>query len=239
MLAAVVGLSGTTALGFWQYARAHRDDISRQVLTAPAVPVDRLVAPGNYVPESAFAHAVSVTGVIHGKQALSSCGRAEVGQGDGCWIIAPVTIKPGLAITVVLGFAESALVEANLEAVQRALPSPTTLTGRLQPAEIAERGRAILRPSTSIDAINVNELAIRWQTDLLDGYVVLDPAYQGITPTAALITPPSGITWRNLIYAWQWWAFAAFVLFLLTRYIIDVRAEAPTLSQPDHSKDPS
>ena len=91
--------------------------------------------------------------------------------------------------------------------------------GRLQPAEVMVRPPAMLTPADDIPYISTNELVMRWQLPLLDGFVMKD----GVGMT--LVTPPSGISWRNLMYAWQWWAFAAFIVFLLTRYILDVRAE--------------
>ena len=226
---ALIGLTGTTALGFWQYSRAHRDDIVRAVLAAPAVPVTSLVHPANFVPETAFARLATLPqGTLHADAALLSCGRVEAGR-SGCWVIAPVDAAPGLGMTVVLGVADDADAGRVLAEVH-ALGSRTgTWAGRVQPAEISDRPMAALRPTDRVPAINVNELAMRWHTSLLDGYLVLDSSVDvaGLRHdlTSPLIEPPSGITWRNLLYAWQWWTFAAFVVFLLARYIIDVRNE--------------
>ena len=228
-LVAFVGLSGTTALGFWQYSRAHRDDISKQVLAARAVAVEQLVTPETYVPESAFAHAVSLEGTLRLDLALEACGHPQ--QGDqGCWLIAPVEpATSGLASVAVLGWYPIDANDVTVRSVRDRGPQAVSARGRMQPAELIDKGKAIMQPSETVASINVNELAMRWSMPLLDGYVVLDEPVVGSRVTAPLILPPSGITWRNLIYAWQWWAFAAFVLFLLTRYIIDVRSEAPTI----------
>jgi cytochrome oxidase assembly protein ShyY1 len=232
-LVALLGLSGTTALGFWQYSRAHRDDISQQVLAAPSVPVQSLLKVATYVPEDAFAHRVSLhNGTLLTTDALLSCNRFEHEQ-KGCWVLAPISVAPDYATVALLGFAKTSSAPALLSHI-RSLGSVVALwQGRLQPAEVTDRGSAILRPSDTITSINVNELAARWKLQLLDGYVVISAPQriQGLqTLTSPLILPPSGITWRNLFYAWQWWAFAVFVLFLLGRYVVDVRNEAPTLS---------
>lgn len=81
------------------------------------------------------------------------------------------------------------------------------------------RPNALLPQTDDIALITTNELVLRWELALLDGYVVAD----GVD--VALNTPPSGISWRNLGYAWQWWSFAAFIVFLLGRYVLDVRTE--------------
>jgi cytochrome oxidase assembly protein ShyY1 len=232
-LVAIVGLSGTTALGFWQYSRAHRDDISQRVLAAAAVPVRDLVAPESYVPEAVFGHAVEVAGTLRLDLALEACGHPQSGNA-GCWFIAPVTpVDGGPATVAVLGWFPAEAYDGPVQGLRERGAQAIDAGGRLQPAELIDKGRAILRPSDTVTSINVNELAMRWSMPLLDGYVVLDTQIAGSPVNAPLILPPSGITWRNLIYAWQWWAFAAFVLFLLARYVIDVRSEAPTIPRID------
>ena len=72
---------------------------------------------------------------------------------------------------------------------------------------------------------------LRWQSDVYDGYVSLismtvdshPRKFDGVTTLreSALVLPPVGIELRNLIYAWQWWFFAAFTLFLWGRYLRD------------------
>ena len=234
----MVALVGCSLLGVWQYSRAHRDDISKRVLAAAAVPVQSLEEPATYVPEDRFARAVSVEGPLLLADTLLTCGRHEHGV-DGCWLIAPVRVTARAASVLVLGFAPTAQADSAL-ADLRSKGTPTAiLSGRLQPAEVMDRGQAILRQSDRVPYINVNDLALRWRTDLLDGYVVVTGAPAGLLSlTSPLILPPSGITWRNLFYAWQWWTFAAFVVFLLARYIIDVRDEQRTIALPDTEEQP-
>lgn len=231
---ALVGFIGTSALGFWQYARAHRDDIVRSVNAAPVVPLATLVHPGAFVPETAFSRLASVPdATLHADRALLTCDRFEAGR-SGCWVIAPADVTATRGVTLVLGFATDTDASAVLARVRAAgSMSGATWIGRVQPAEVMDRGTAALRPATRVPYINVNELAMRWNTPLLDGYLVLGSSIDvpGLRHdlTSPLIEPPSGITWRNLLYAWQWWAFALFVAFLLTRYIIDVRNETRTI----------
>lgn len=235
---ALVALVGCSLLGLWQYTRAHRDDISKRVLAASVVPVQSLETAANYVSENRFARKVSLQGPLLLGDALLSCGRHEHGA-DGCWVIAPVRVTSTQASVLVLGFAPTATADAALAALRAKGTPHAFLEGRLQPAEVMDRGQAILRPTTRVPYINVNELAMRWNTALFDGYVVLTVVPEGLQSlTSPLILPPSGITWRNLFYAWQWWTFAAFVLFLLGRYIIDVRDEQRTIALPDTEEQP-
>ena len=237
---ALIGLVGCSLLGVWQYSRAHRDDIAKQVLAATPVPVQDLVRVGDYVPENRFARAVWLHGRLDLAQSLLTCGRSEHGV-DGCWVIAPVAVTTQTSSTAVLGFVPSAQAENLLRKLRNLGSERSELQGRLQPAEVMDRGHVFLRPATRVPYINVNELALRWKAQLLDGYVIVDgqPSQPGLGAiTAPLIMPPSGISWRNLFYAWQWWAFAGFVLFLLVRYILDVREEPTTLADTVSEEQP-
>ena len=89
-LIAIIGFSSMSALGFWQYSRAHRDDIATRILAEPPVPVASLTRTATYVPETGFAHSVTVQGTMMDSKALATCGRLQSDGRSGCWIIAPV-----------------------------------------------------------------------------------------------------------------------------------------------------
>lgn len=211
-LAALVVASG---LGLWQYDRSHRDDITKQVLAAAAVPVQQLVRPATYVSEFDFAHEVTLSGTLDGAKTLMSCGRIN----DTCILFAPLKLRGSISAVLVTDHCERRACLRRMAAVRAFGLQDMDMIGRLQPAEVMVRPTAMLKPADEVPYISTNELVMRWGVPLLDGYVVK----RGID--MVLVTPPSGISWRNLAYAWQWWAFAAFIVFLLTRYIIDVRSE--------------
>jgi len=213
---ALAALAVASGLGLWQYSRAHRDDITKQVLSAPAVPVQSLLKPAAYVSEFDFAREVTVSGTLDGARTLMSCGRAY----DKCILLSPLALRDGsLSVVLVTDMCDRVDCAKRLAEVRAFGSQDMDVKGRLQPAEVMVRPPAMLTPADDIPYISTNELVMRWQLPLLDGFVMKD----GVGMT--LVTPPSGISWRNLMYAWQWWAFAAFIVFLLTRYILDVRAE--------------
>jgi cytochrome oxidase assembly protein ShyY1 len=211
-LLALLALVVVGALGLWQFDRAYRDDIREQVLGAPAQPVQSLVSPGSYLPEFDFAHAVTVAGRVQPEQALLSCR-----ENDQCLLLAPVQVTPQHYVAVVF---ESVARDASASALaefRTGSARDVTLQGRLQPSEAIIRPNALLQRADDIPLVTTNELVLRWGLPLLEGYVVSD----GLN--VELNLPPSGISWRNLGYAWQWWSFAAFIVFLLGRYVLDVR----------------
>lgn len=233
-LLALIGLAITSALGMWQYSRAHRDDVAREVWAAPVVPIEQLVLPRQFVLENDFTRHVAVRGTLRLDRTLGSCDR---GDGSVCWLLAPVTLTDDeFASTVLLGAVTRDALPGELAALHARGDAPVDLAGRLQPAEVMNTSAAIVRPADVVPNIDINDLAMRWGTALLDGYVVLDAPVAGGAIAAPLVLPPSGITWRNLLYAWQWWAFAAFVLFMLVRYVLDVRQETPSIASPEEEE---
>lgn len=209
---ALLALTVVSALGLWQFDRAYRDDIKQQVLAAPAQSVQALVAPASYLPEFDFAHAVKVMGSVDPARALLSC--RDTGQ---CLLLAPVQISPERHMAVVFSSHAREDSAAALASFRATASRDVLVSGRVQPSEAIIRPNALLERTDDISLITTNELVLRWGLALLDGYVVAD----GVN--VELNLPPSGISWRNLGYAWQWWSFAAFIVFLLGRYVLDVR----------------
>ena len=211
-LLALLALVVVSALGLWQFDRAYRDDIRQQVLAAPAKPVQSLVSPESYLPEFDFAHAVTVQGRVAPEQALLSCR-----ENEQCLLLAPVRVTPQHHVAVVFSSVDRAASASALAAFRASTARDVAVVGRLQPSEAIIRPNALLQRVDDMALITTYELVLRWGLALLDGYVVADDV------NVELNLPPSGISWRNLGYAWQWWSFAAFIVFLLGRYVFDVR----------------
>lgn len=212
----LLALSGTAALGVWQYTVAHRDDVSRAVLQAPPVNVTELVQAGDYVPESAYGRAVTANGVLDCERSYLA---GQLGR-TAPWLVCPLQLPNGQVIATVLGMQPVAAQPINGGSVQ--------LTGRLQPAQSSEAVAAVYVAAPQVDYITTADSAMRWQTDVLDGYLLVDAELSDrfgliAVPRAELVLPPAGIQLRNLFYAWQWWIFAGFAVFIWARYLRDER----------------
>ena len=219
-LAMLVALGATGALGVWQYSVAHRDDIARATLAAKPVSLTSIHTLGSYVEEQTYGREVSVRGRLECEAGL----RVTLDGSSDPWIVCPLTIASGTRVAVVLGSANSSTAIPTLSAEVSAL-------GRIQPAQDTSQLSPLYSPPTSVEYLNTDDLVLRWQSDVYDGYVSLisltvDSApqkFDGVTTLreSALVLPPVGIELRNLVYAWQWWFFAAFTLFLWGRYLRD------------------
>jgi len=219
MIAAIFTAS---ALGVWQFTTAHRNDIAQKVLAAPTVPLNQVSLFGAYVREATYGQSVSFTGVLDCTNAVSVTGVSSTAP----WYVCRVGLADGTSVALVLGKLPASGQPQMLQ------NSDVTVVGRIQPAQESAQLSAIYVPQKgTVEFLNSDDLVIRWQTDLRDGYVVLTSlrtqtgavATTGLQTLAssALIVPPTGIELRNLFYAWQWWFFALFVGFLWAKFVWD------------------
>ena len=211
----LIGLGGTSWLGLWQYSVAHRGDLADQVANLPRAELTAITAIGSYLSESDYGRRVSVSGKLDCSKRLTS------GEANPHWLVCPLWLADGSAVAVVLG---------TVGADQPELPAAVdgTFSGRVQPSQDTSAPAAIYPdPAPShVDLIGTAELTQRWRSDVRDGFVVVSPQTSrelGLAPVpaASIAFPPAGIEFRNLFYAWQWWLFAAFTVFIWGRYLRD------------------
>ncbi|MEY2634932.1 MAG: hypothetical protein RIS75_872 [Actinomycetota bacterium] len=219
----VFALIATAGLGVWQYSVAHRNDISQQVLQASATSLTSVSTLGEYVGEQNYGQLVSFEGEL-------DCGNyllVTLDSKTSPWLICPLKLSDETLVAVVIG-------EHPLEKSQEITePFSVKISGRIQPAQDTAQLSPIYQPENMhvVEYLNTDDLVIRWQSDVRDGYVVMtaieaetDVArLAGLTRVSgeALVLPPVGIEIRNLFYAWQWWIFAAFAVFIWFRFVRD------------------
>jgi surfeit locus 1 family protein len=144
---------------------------------------------------------------------------------DGTYAVTtPLVTTNGSAILVVRGVVDrvgaGASVPSGSVSVQGILEPPTN-DGTAPTAD----GR--------VDGLRTSALVEGFPMDLYDGFVVLT----GSEPASVLpmvdAPVPSASRWaglRNLVYALQWWMFAAFVVFMAWRMMAD-RSASPDSAQ--------
>lgn len=230
-------------LGSWQLDQAEvrgaraAEEARQAVLGAEPVPIGELVAPGQAFSGDFVGRRVIARGEFTGVEFLVE-GRVREGEvghlvlaemrvtddGTGAGeLVAPVD-APVLA--VVRGWVPDAAA-----GVPPAPSGVTSVTGYLQVGEGAGTGLASdgsVLPEGQTDAISMAQLAGEWGTPIYTGYLVQsdpDPA----APLAALgppALPGSGVAWRNLMYALQWWIFGGFALTVWVRSVRDEARDA-------------
>jgi surfeit locus 1 family protein len=208
-------------LGLWQlgvYDDKQRSDALARERDAP-VALGSVLGPDQAFPGDAGGRPVTVTGeYAPSRQLWVARGVARPGRFA---VTTPLVTANGSAVLVVRG-------EVDRLGAGSAVPSgPVTVTGVLEPS--TQVGTSPGRDGRT-DGLETSVLVNAFPIDLYDGYLVLTDS----TPRSHLrpVTPPlpaaarlAGL--RNLVYAVQWWLFAAFVVFMAWRMIADRTAPVP------------
>jgi cytochrome oxidase assembly protein ShyY1 len=214
---ALVLIAAMVGLGWWQYD-AYRDQQADDAAAAadrPAAPLDDLLGPD----EGFSGDAVSRPVVVSGR--YDAAGQLYVEDLPGSplryAVVTPLVTATGSAILVVRG--------ASDEPVADVPHGEVVVEGSLQPSQ--DTGS---EPDSDrvTDGIRVSTLVATIDPDLYGGYVVLtssDPSERLPAVEAPLPDPDRWAGIRNLVYAVQWWIFAAFVAFMWWRIVTDIDAE--------------
>jgi surfeit locus 1 family protein len=200
-------------LGLWQlgvYDDRQHDD-AEAALDRPPLPLDDVIGPDEAFPDDGVGRRVTVAGTyVPGDQFYV---RNLDGAAHTYAVVTPLLTASRSAVLVVRGSAD--VPEAPVPAGR------IEVEGVLEPS--TEQG-AGLDSHRMTDGLRISALVSSMADDLYGGYVVATRS----TPADLLqpVEPPpvepsrwAGI--RNLLYAIQWWVFAAFVVFMWWRILSD------------------
>lgn len=233
LVVVLLAATGMAKLGEWQLSRA-RDrggDAQREAVARPAVPLAGVLAPQTTFPSSALDRRVTTQGRWDGDRQVLVAGRVQDGR-PGFWVLTPLQVD-GADLAVVRGWTASASDPAASPAL---LPSGTVqVEGLLRPGEpAADRtpGSGSSLPAGQVDRIDFAALVQQWPSPLYSGYLVATaqspapaPPAGGTAAAGLAAVPPvsggGGLNLQNLSYAFQWWLFALFGLFLWLRLVRD------------------
>lgn len=203
-------------LGKWQFDvwSDHRDDQAARIAQQAPRPLDDVLGPDAAFTNDAVGRPVSFTG------RWDDADTTVVRSGGQRWLVTPVRLGDS-AILVARG---SIAAGQNGQTGQTGQTGPgggspvnglVTVTGWLQPSSDGGEGSVGVRVADFVQKID---------TDLYSGYVIvktpLDPALAPIT-LSQLPKPDSFTSIRNLLYALEWWVFAAFAAFVWWRWCRD------------------
>jgi surfeit locus 1 family protein len=241
-----------SVLGVWQldvYQSKTAAATAKRAEGAP-VPLDTLFSIDEGLTSKAVGRKVTVTGTWGPAADQLFISDRRLGDRNGFWVVSPVLLdSTGSAdgstgaVMVVRGW-----VPTVSDPAVKPLTGRVELTGAVAQSEAqdasgdAAKGRTLqsLRIPTIVDLVDYR---------IYDAFVVLssiDKAAGVASGSAALApaivpapTPPTdhaGL--RNVAYAFQWWIFAAFTLWMWARMVLDAhRAEDP--DQPEDELEPS
>lgn len=235
---ALLATTATVWLGVWQYDgwQTRRDseatDLANARSNAPARPLDELMSSDAPFPGDAIGQPVAFDGEWVADTTFFVAGR-ELGDRTGYWVVTPVAVCDGSdcarrpAMLVVRGWTP------DTEDAPAPPTGPVEVTGWLQPPEGS--GRVDPDPEDDVlQEVRIADAIQRVDQDLYGAYVISKDLEEsdtnagttgaaGLEPVtpASLPEPETFTALRNLLYALEWWVFAAFGLVVWWRWCSD------------------
>jgi cytochrome oxidase assembly protein ShyY1 len=234
-LVVVLAIVAAGWLGLWQYHgwQERRAAQARDLTEVEPIPLAEAIGPDDPFPARYVGQPVEVHGSYLG-HTLWVSGKRWHGR-DGYWVVDPVRVGDSM-LPVVRGW------EGKPSWAQRG-PQPTgpvDLVGWLQPSEAGGAGDD--DPTDAVlPQLRIADLAQLFDQDLYGAYVVRrDPPDAGPDGTGGLEAlgpadlqelPDAGrlTGLRNLLYAFEWWFFGGFAVFVWWRW---AREAVEVESQP-------
>jgi cytochrome oxidase assembly protein ShyY1 len=228
---AVLATTAAVLLGIWQYDAwgSRREDQAASLADAPAKALAAVMSADDPFPGKAVGQPVRLAGRWLPRSTVYVADR-DLGGRTGVWAVTPVevcagpTSCPGApAMLVVRGWAPT------LADVPPAPTGAVDVTGWLQPGE----GSGLTDPDPTDDVLPEMRIADAIQhvdQDLYGGYVIARSTTRsasGVEAGLSQVTPaslPKAETFtalRNLLYAFEWWVFGGFAVYIWWRWCRD------------------
>lgn len=220
---AVVVVIVCTALGFWQWSRAFA--YAPATTDDPAVALAEVIAPAES--SNASGTRVEVTGAWADADAAVVPGRYVEDQDAELVVMALDVPQPDGGtgrLAVLVGWASPENAADAVAAARAAVGTEVTITGYLRGSEAIRDDIDV--PAVEIDgasyvsAMSTPELANLWGGTLYALPMVADVPLE---PLSAMPAPEvdRDLNLRSLLYAFEWWIFAGFAVFIAWRWLRD------------------
>lgn len=213
---AVVLAIGCIIAGRWQWSVAHdvaRADAVREIQDKPVQPLAEVMQPHESFPDGGSGQRVTTSGEYTGDQVLVV--ERLLDGVKGRWVVERFVVEEtGANLAVVRGWIPQG------ETPPKAPTGTIELRGSLAPKEAPDQGGLPRGQMTSVD---IAQLVNRWPGEIYTGFAFAmteDGAKQA--PGVERVPPPlpdTSLNVRNVMYAFQWWIFAAFPLWMWTKMV--------------------
>ena len=203
-------------LGRWQWDRTQDILAAERAAASEPVALMDIVALDGTWNNAEIGRSVILDGAFTDDELLLP-NRAYEGQA-GTWTITRFELQNGRSVAVVRGWLPTDLQSPPIR------QDPTRVEGILHPNEAFYEGAN----DSQLTTVEAPALAAEWNTELIDGYVMMqtqDPILLAADAPAPVIVPPTvqvgdvPFPLQNFFYAIQWWIFAAFAVFVYARWL--------------------
>ncbi|MFC0625007.1 SURF1 family protein [Kribbella deserti] len=228
LLAVVLVVAGVMIqLGIWQYDvyESKTASATAQRATAAPVPLDSLFAVDAGLPAKAVGRRVSVRGTWGPAADQMFVSDRRNGDRDGFWVITPLMLSPtpgdkaSGAVLIVRGW-----VPTPTDPAAAAPSGQVEVVGSVIASE-AQDSSGAAATSRILPSLRIPTMVDLVDYQLYDAFVVQASATPPVAAGPAAVPPPAPPTdhagLRNVAYAFQWWIFAAFAVFMWLRMLLD------------------
>lgn len=211
--------------GNWQWERAHEKAPTVQSITdRPARPLIQVIQPQETLHGQALSTPVTVSGTYEPDR-MVLVKHQQNGQ-SGVWVVVPLRVSgsAGLArLPVVLGWRAG-----DAAGVLDVPDGRVNLTGVLQQPE--EPGP---EPQGNVyEVLSTAQLVNRWQPPMYTAYLLSLQPSEGLSQVPVPAPKRQGFALQNLSYAFQWFLFSGFAVFLWWRIVRDAHDDELEAAQP-------
>ena len=219
----VLAVAASVALGLWQYDAwgAGRAAEARDLSAATPRPLDRVMGGDDPFPGEHLGRPVSFRGEWLGEGTLYVADRQLHGK-RGYWVVTPVSVGSS-AMPVVRGW--SAQPDAPVPSGE------VEVEGWLQASEGSNASDNNPQDDV-IPEMRIPSIVEHVDADLYSAYVVAKSTSAQADPDLAAVTPDAvpevsnATHLRNLLYAFQWWIFGGFAIYIWVRWCRDTVAQS-------------
>lgn len=220
-LLAIASVGFACWLGYWQYDafQADRAAASRSLTDAAPVPLSATFGPDDPFPGLDRGRPVEVQGRWMSDATFFVSDRERSGTDEtiGYWVVTPIAVEgqDGAAFPVVLGWSPEPTVTDTLP-----VGDADTIAWLQQP----EAGLPDDDPTDRVvPTLVIAEVIQQLDRDAYGGFGIATEPLAGLEPVAA--DSETQTDWstgaRNLFYAFEWWFFGGFAVFVWWRYLRD------------------
>ncbi len=211
-LIALVFAIAAIGLGRWQWDRTQDIVLAEAAAQAQAVDIETLTEIGEDFDNPLIGRPVLARGIYMPALQTAVLSRSVSDQ-LGVWVLTPLQLTDGSAITVVRGWAPD-LAQAQVPTGE------VEVQGVWHPSERFYRDEPLR--TDGVFAISSERLRDRWELALRPGFIMLtaqQPPSDLLPVPQTVQTAGAGFPIQNAFYAIQWLVFAGFAGFVYVRWL--------------------
>lgn len=231
---AVVLAIGCIIAGRWQWSVAHdvaRADAVREVQDQPVESLESVMEPHESFPDDGSGQRVTTRGRYTGDRIIVVGRLLEDVEGE--WVVERFVVEEsGANLAVVRGW----IPKGETPPVA---PSGTIeLLGSLAPKEAPDEGGL---PEGKMTSVDIAQLVNRWPGEIYNGFAfAMEEDGSAQASGVDRVPPPlpdTSLNFRNVMYAFQWWIFAAFPLWMWMKMVRQEARRDDTAAEPAEKKE--